>query len=255
MTMKPHTSPKQAMLMAVIAIAAIIASPAQAMLDPSGVYCESLGYKFVVEKTDAGYIGYCQITPSQKVDSWKFIKGDVAKDKAACAQKGYGLKIIKDEARCWYSDDGECASCVTADGSEVEVTKLLGLSFLESTCGDGTCGMPETYRTCPVDCPSGGADNICDGVKDGRCDPDCQIQNITSQDKDCVAETTIKVVTTTIAASNAQKPTTTTARQAPTTTLAATKPLEGPKDKGCIPFLLAPIALLASVAARSIKVF
>lgn len=40
----------------------------------------------------------------------------------------------------------------------------------------------ENYLTCPQDCPSGSADNYCDMLKDGICDPDCEI----SADVDCV---------------------------------------------------------------------
>lgn len=40
----------------------------------------------------------------------------------------------------------------------------------------------ENYLSCPEDCPSGSADNYCDMVKDGICDPDCEI----SADVDCI---------------------------------------------------------------------
>jgi len=39
----------------------------------------------------------------------------------------------------------------------------------------------ENYFTCPEDCPSGSADDVCDLIKDGRCDPDC----VPSADPDC----------------------------------------------------------------------
>ncbi len=67
----------------------------------------------------------------------------------------------------------ECLVCILPDGTTSEVTHLMNLSFEETTCGDGSCGMPENVITCPADCKSGGWDNLCDGVRDGRCDPDC----------------------------------------------------------------------------------
>ena len=57
----------------------------------------------------------------------------------------------------------------------------MGLSFYETTCGDGACSDPENFKRCPKDCPSGDADFFCDGVKDGICDPDCQKE----ADPDC----------------------------------------------------------------------
>jgi hypothetical protein len=55
----------------------------------------------------------------------------------------------------------------------MEVTKLMNLSFAETACGDKNCGMPEDTISCPVDCRSGGWDKLCDGISDGRCNPDC----------------------------------------------------------------------------------
>jgi len=66
----------------------------------------------------------------------------------------------------------ETDSLVFSSGKvEVRVTK----------CGDGICGAGENYLTCPQDCPSGGEDNYCDGVRDGICDPDC----MENEDVDC----------------------------------------------------------------------
>jgi len=74
------------------------------------------------------------------------------------------------------------------NGTEVEVTDLMNLSFRETICGDGICGMPENYGTCPKDCPSGSYDNFCDGIKDGKCDPDCKEkygESAIKMDPDC----------------------------------------------------------------------
>ncbi len=50
-------------------------------------------------------------------------------------------------------------------------------------CGNSVCDNSETYRTCPADCKSGGADKLCDRVKDDICDPDCS----PGLDADCAA--------------------------------------------------------------------
>jgi len=193
---------------------------ASAMKDPSQVYCESLGYRFITEEAGDEYTGFCVIG-DQKIDSWKFIRGEASVEAGACAKKGQMLKVIKDPVKCWYTGTGECAACVQADGTEVEVTKLLNLNFLESSCGDGICGMPENHVTCPGDCKSAGADNLCDGVADGMCDPDCE----SGGDADCAG--------------------------APKTTLPTRKPVNEPQGGGnCIPLLLAPMAFAATLATR-----
>jgi hypothetical protein len=53
---------------------------------------------------------------------------------------------------------------------------------------NGKCepNLSENYFNCPEDCPSGSADNVCDLIKDGRCDPDCE----PGTDLDCLETTT-----------------------------------------------------------------
>ena len=97
--------------------------------------------------------------------------------------KGYEIKTVKDSKKCSKFLTDWCAVCVLEDGTEVEVTELMNLSFEETVCGDGTCGIPENFNTCPRDCPSGGMDGYCDGVSDGICDPDCT----SSMDPVCVS--------------------------------------------------------------------
>ncbi|MFB6088929.1 MAG: hypothetical protein ABEK36_04080 [Candidatus Aenigmatarchaeota archaeon] len=59
------------------------------------------------------------------------------------------------------------------------------VGFNISICNeDGICQseLRENYKTCRVDCPSGGLDNYCDGIDDGKCDPDC---DLAYKDPDC----------------------------------------------------------------------
>ena len=231
-------------ILALLMIAAL-ALPASALRNPAAVYCDAAGYTYAVEHTPDGDTGYCQLTGGQKVGAWKFLQGNEATDKSYCSQKGYKLKVVNDPVKCAVFGLPSCAVCVLADGSEVEVTALMNLSFTEGECGDGVCGYPENHATCQKDCPPGGLDGLCDGVKDGRCDPDCVIQNTTIKDQDCPTTTTLAATNPTL------KPATTIANRVPPrqTTLPLTKPLEQPKDTGCIPFLLAPLAMLLAFAA------
>jgi putative hemolysin len=236
-------------ILALLAIAAL-AVCASALRNPASIYCDAAGYKYVVEATPQGEMGYCQLDAGTKVEAWKFLQGKEAPEKSYCTQKGYKLKTVNDAEKCAMFGLPSCSVCVLADGSEVEVTQLMNLTFTETTCGDGTCGFPENYKTCPKDCPSGGLDGICDGAADGRCDPDCLIRNTTSEDKDCVTTTTIKAAATT----TTQKAATTTMK-APTTTIAANIPLEQPKSTGCLPLLLAPLSLLACAFGKALRLF
>jgi len=65
------------------------------------------------------------------------------------------------------------------------VTSLMGLTFAETTCGDGHCGFPENYARCPQDCPPDGRDMSCETARDGICDPDCDGRTRATSDPDC----------------------------------------------------------------------
>ena len=156
--------------------------PAGALMDPSAVYCTSLGYEFIIEMTPVGEWGYCILPSGEKVDSWKFLEGKTGAADSYCRKIGLQIKTVRDPERCIQFLTDECAVCILANGTEVEVTQLMGLSFAETTCGDGTCGMPENYTTCPQDCPSGSEDGYCDGIHEGICDFDCS----PAKDPDCI---------------------------------------------------------------------
>ena len=167
-----------ALIVVVIGIAPVTAF---ALRNPAVVYCTALGYEYRIEKNVLGDTGYCLLPGGEKVDAWKFLRGEIAHDKSYCVSKGYGQKTVKDPKKCLRLQIDSCAVCVLTDGREVEVTELMGLVLDETICGDGVCGFPDNYKTCPQDCPSGSSDGYCDGVKDGKCDPDCTAK----EDPDC----------------------------------------------------------------------
>ena len=153
-----------------------------ALENPSAVYCEKMGYKFVIEKTEAGQIGVCKFSETESCPAWDFLTGKCGKEYSYCKQKGYEIKTISDSEKCHILFSSECAVCVLPDGTEVEVTRLMNLSFEEGVCGDGRCVLGENYATCPQDCHSGSHDWYCDKVVDGICDPDC----LPEEDIDCM---------------------------------------------------------------------
>ncbi|MCW1296500.1 MAG: DUF333 domain-containing protein [Candidatus Parvarchaeota archaeon] len=152
-----------------------------ALKNPAEVYCSALGYEYVVESTPEGELGICKLQNGQEVDAWQFLRGEVAQESSYCSKQGYQIKTISDWDKCVRLLSQECAVCVLDDGEEVEVTRLMGLHFEETICGDGTCGVPENFSSCPKDCPSGSLDGYCDKMKDNICDPDCR----KAEDPDC----------------------------------------------------------------------
>jgi putative hemolysin/PKD repeat protein len=102
---------------------------APAIMDPSAVYCDALGYEYVIVSTAEGECGYCKLPDGQLVDSWKFLQGEEGQECSYCALKGYEMKTVYDGELANKFLTGKCAVCVLEDGSEVEVTELMGLSF------------------------------------------------------------------------------------------------------------------------------
>jgi len=151
--------------------------PALSMLNPAAVYCKALGYEYKIEKTELGEKGFCILPDNRKVDEWDFFYCREGKEYSYC--KKVGLEAKSREEGCF---------CVLKNGTEIEVTKLMNLSFEETVCGDGICAFPENYGNCPQDCPSGSYDGYCDGVRDGKCDPDCKERNLSEKDPDCVSK-------------------------------------------------------------------
>ncbi len=152
-------------------LSGIFSKSSFSMMNPAAVYCDALGYTYSTVMTEFGEKGYCGLPDGSTVDAWDFLQGKVAQKWSYCAKKGlsfYHYNESDPSAPCQ-----DCLACKTEDGKEVEVTKYMGLKVVAGKCGDGTCGMPENYSTCPRDCPSGGIDGYCDKVKDGKVDPDC----------------------------------------------------------------------------------
>lgn len=118
----------------------IVNSQTLAMLNPSAVYCEELGYNYVTESTPEGQRGLCELPNGEAVSAWDFLKGKVAQEYSYCQQQGYEMRTVKDTETCMQFGTVECAVCVLDDGTEVEVTELMGLDF---TC-PGSYRLPGT---------------------------------------------------------------------------------------------------------------
>ena len=165
----------------------IFTETASALKNPSLVYCKKMGYEFTVKETVVGEMGICKFSETESCPAWDFLTGNCGKEYSYCKKEGYELKTISavDSRKCLTVPfSPQCAVCVLEDEEEVEVTKLMGLSFEEGICGDGRCVLGESYEACSQDCPSGFLDSYCDGIKDDLCDPDCTFET----DPDCVGK-------------------------------------------------------------------
>jgi putative hemolysin len=165
-------------------------------LNPAEVYCKSLGYKSESTQTAEGEVGICVFSDNTSANEWDFLQGRQSLEWSYCTKNGYEAIHLENSEIC-----KECTACVLPNGTKIEVTKLMGLSFEEGRCGDGRCTVGENYKICPQDCPSGGEDGYCDGITDNICDPDCKALVVEEKDSDCLktsVTTTKKITTTTI---------------------------------------------------------
>jgi hypothetical protein len=72
-----------------------------------------------------------------------------------------------------------------ADKLELYHFDVLIFQYKIELCNNNTICEPvkgENYLSCLKDCPSGSADDYCDKILDGSCDPDCVVREL---DIDC----------------------------------------------------------------------
>ena len=172
----------------------LMAAPVCAMLNPAAMYCQEMGYEYYTNQTEYGEMGIC-VVGGEPVEEWDFLTGKEASNYSYCAREGYGVEIVEG-GPCEKFLLDSCMACALPDGRRVEVTELMGLDFRETVCGDSMCGFPETYASCPQDCPSGGRDEYCDAAQGGRCDPDCR----GGEDSDCAPQAGIEMALAALAA-------------------------------------------------------
>ncbi|MCK4491148.1 MAG: hypothetical protein KAU03_00890, partial [Candidatus Altiarchaeales archaeon] len=78
-------------------------------------------------------------------------------------------------------------STTTTTTKPTTTTTTTILVCNNNTICESELNREENYINCPMDCPSGGQDNYCDGVGEGICDPDCGRM----QDPDCICNNNI----------------------------------------------------------------
>ena len=158
-------------LVILLALAFFPVFQVQALRNPAAVYCNSMGYNYIEEKSGENQ---CQIPSSKETfPEWDFYLAKVGQKYGYCAIHGFEVKTITNPKICLPpSINNECAVCII-NKEAVPLATAMKLDFNEAPCGDGKCSPLETALSCPKDCPSGVADGVCDGKADGKCDPDC----------------------------------------------------------------------------------
>jgi putative hemolysin len=96
------------------------------LANPSAVYCDELGYQYIIKETENGQRGFCQFPNGSIVDGWQFFIGEKGQDYSYCKKQGYEIKTITSE-QCQYAS--KCAVCILEDGTETDVAKLMKLNL------------------------------------------------------------------------------------------------------------------------------
>ncbi len=136
---------------------ASVAVPAGAMVNPSALYCNALGYPYMdVTGSDGSMTGFCLLPGNQSVDAWQFLEGKVSPELSYCKKQGLDVRTVTDPTVCGMLGS-TCAVCVRADGTTQEVTKMMGLDFREKICSGNTCCDPAKDKTCPIGQETAGA--------------------------------------------------------------------------------------------------
>lgn len=146
------------------------------LMSGSETVAETTEYSLVQLSSDGEVLHttYFDVVFTAYGDNYPFLPG----------QEDVGVSVELNETRVivrtpYYSN---------AASFEVRKNSTVLLQQSISLCNnDGTCDVSngENFLSCPADCPSGGSDDLCDGVFDGTCDPDCEAQGRSDRDTDC----------------------------------------------------------------------
>lgn len=120
-----------AALIGLLVFLCILVSPAAALMNPAAVYCGELGYRYEIKTTAEGVTGSCVLPDAQEVEAWQFLTGTAGSHYSYCARQGLPQKTVTDRDTCAAVFSSRCAVCTLPDGRDVEVTRLMNLSFAE----------------------------------------------------------------------------------------------------------------------------
>jgi|GEM_PF-3947569 putative hemolysin len=113
------------------------------MANPAAKYCEDLGYQWKKEITKDGEIGICVMPDGSTVEEWAFLRGEKGEEWSYCRKKGYKLKRLEKNEKCYSAFSENCAVCVKENGEEKEVSALMKLENKPEECQGGACQLKE----------------------------------------------------------------------------------------------------------------
>ncbi|MHC4742106.1 MAG: putative hemolysin [Planctomycetota bacterium] len=170
------------------AILVLLVGPANAMPNPSAVYCYEQGYEYEVRtEPDGDQIGVCVFPDDSECRAWQFYC-NCEPDGVGCWSGDFDCHWPCEELPCREAGKhvlvSECCEGLTAIpptyvyDANCDYTGMTGWTSICSDCGNGTCESWESTCNCPSDCDCLDVDY--DGVND--CADNCPLVGNHRQD-------------------------------------------------------------------------
>jgi putative hemolysin len=127
---KRKTCGQMAVLIGLLISLCFLCNPVAALMNPAAVYCGALGYQYETKTTPEGVTGSC-VFDGEEVEAWQFLMGTAGSQYSYCTKHGLPQKTVTGREACAGIFSSRCAVCTLPDGRDVEVTRLMNLSFAE----------------------------------------------------------------------------------------------------------------------------
>jgi chitodextrinase/C1A family cysteine protease len=96
------------------------------MKNPSAVYCETLGYEYMIKKDAEGnQIGMCRLPNGEVVNAWDFYKGKVAKEFSYPAKKGYEIETVVEKINGYVVEKMVCTRTLKGVKESLSLEELM----------------------------------------------------------------------------------------------------------------------------------
>lgn len=134
-----------------------------AIENPSAVYCEVLGYNYVIEKDSEGREqGFCLFPDNSRAGAWDFLKGDSGKTFSYCSKMGYDIATRTVESEGYQR---KYAVCITSDENKTGVSEIPVIDLMEKN-GDWVALKEDYNRILPKEVEKNSSSMEQNGVKE-----------------------------------------------------------------------------------------